>query len=48
MRDQTLESCAWDRVARGEEIGWLNASGSGVDKSQCRIEPSEPPETRIG
>ena len=47
--DQTLESCAWERVARGVEVGWGDV-GSSVELviSQCRREPSEPPDTRMG
>lgn len=26
----------------------MEAGGEGVERSQCRIEPSEPPETKIG
>jgi hypothetical protein len=46
-RDQTFESCAWESVARGRAVGCAKV-GSGVARSQWRIAPSEPPETRIG
>lgn len=45
--DQTLESWAWDRVARGEEVVCAK-EGSGAARSQCMTAPSEPPETRRG
>jgi len=54
-RAQTFESCAWESVARG--VGVLEEFGEGTivvggeeeeERSQCRIAPSEPPETRIG
>lgn len=47
MRAQTLESCAWESVARGTRAGWSGV-GSGPARSQWRMAPSEPPETRIG
>ena len=45
--DQTLESWACERVARGGDIG-CEKDGSGVARSQCRTAPSEPPETSRG
>jgi len=46
-----LESCAWESVARGEGVPEVVIDVGGVgadDRSQWRIEPSDPPETRIG
>jgi hypothetical protein len=76
VSDQTFESCAWLRVARGAELGVVPANmgrgllalvftsfpfepgplgGAGMEstmsaplKSQWRIDPSDPPETRTG
>ena len=51
VSDQTLESWAWERVARGPgwvEAGWEGRGSEEEERSQCRMDPSEPPETRTG
>ena len=48
---QTFESCACESVARGPgcwEVDCVVGGSDDDDRSQCRIEPSEPPETRTG
>lgn len=52
VRAQTLESCAWESVARGPgccDASLIDEEGSEEEeRSQCKIAPSEPPETSRG